>query len=30
MFTPITMVANWNDLQEKVRDFFEELGYEAM
>lgn len=29
MFTPISKVADWNDLQEKVRDFFEELGYEA-
>lgn len=27
MFTPISKVKDWNDLQEKVRDFLEELGY---
>ncbi|MEE6802366.1 restriction endonuclease [Escherichia coli O8:H10] len=29
MFTPISKVADWKDLQEKVCGFFEELGYEA-
>lgn len=29
MFRPIASVTSWNDLQEKVREFFEELGYQA-
>ena len=29
MFIPISKVSDWSDLQEKVRDFFEELGYDA-
>ncbi|MGZ3767136.1 MAG: restriction endonuclease [Mucilaginibacter sp.] len=29
MFTPVSQISSWSDLQEKVRDFFEELGYKA-
>lgn len=29
MFTPISAVKTWQDLQEMVKDFFIELGYEA-
>lgn len=29
MLTPISQVTSWQDLQDKVRDFFKELGYDA-